>query len=58
MAAPLYSPELMGLCIVNGLAVGAVCGGHVAAGCSGELMLKDLMMINTALLVFSCYDDR
>ena len=30
----------MGLCVVNGLAVGAVHGGHVVASCNVELMLK------------------
>lgn len=38
-AALLYLPESMDLCVVNGQVVGAVRGGHVAVGCSLELML-------------------
>ena len=39
VAAPLQLPESMGLCVVNGLVVGAVCGGHAAVGYNLELML-------------------
>ena len=38
-ATSLYLPESMGLCIVNGLVVGAVCGGHAIVGYNLELML-------------------
>ena len=38
-AVSLYLPESMGLCVVNGLVVGAVCGGHAAVGYNLELML-------------------
>lgn len=37
----LYLPKSMDLCVVNGLVVGAVCGGHAAVGYSLKLMLLE-----------------
>ena len=34
----------MGLCIVNGLVVGAIRGGHATVGCSLELMLVEALL--------------